>query len=162
MIAVFLLLAASTPPPSVESKPAVVKRLTAVAPCQVVTHQEVQQAFKRPFAKGSEDPNACEYTAIGEQVVAIKMQHSAAKLDLQAEQLTLRKAFPEARVRDAVGLGSAAFFLDLPGIGTQLFVIRGEHDFLLVSVMGLGEAKKVANPARAIAKLALDRLPTVR
>jgi len=142
-------------------KPAL-KPPTAIAPCQVVAHQEVQQAFKRMFAKGTEDANSCEYTAIGDQTVAIKMQHSARKLDVQAEMLTLRKAFPEARMRDAAGLGTAAFFLDLPGIGTQLFVIRGDHDFLLVSVMGLGEAKKISNPTRQIAKLALDRLPTVQ
>ena len=158
MIAVFLLLAASTPLP----KPVATKALPAIAPCQVVTHQDVQQAFKRPFAKGTEDSNACEYAALGEQVVAIKMQHSATKLDVQAEQLTLRKAFPEARMRDVAGFGAPAFFLDLPGIGTQLFVIRGDHDFLLVSVMGLGEGKKLTNPTRQIAKVALVRLPSVK
>ena len=89
------------------------------------------------------------------------MQHSSAKIDPQAEMLTLRKAFPEGRLRDAKGFSTPAFFLDLPGIGTQLFVIRGDHDFLLVAVMGLGEAKKVSTPARQIAKVALDRLPSV-
>ena len=158
MLIGFVLLAfgASTPPP----KP-VLKAPAPLAPCQIVTHEEVQQAFRRPFAKGSEDSNACEYSALDQQVVAIRMQHSIPKLDVRAEMLTLRKAFPAARMRDAAGFTNPAFFLDLPGIGTQLFVIRGQHDFLLVSVMGLGEAKKVSNGARQVAIRALNRLPTV-
>jgi|GEM_PF-3095791 hypothetical protein len=155
--ALFLFLAASTPPPKPVSKP-----LVPISMCDIVTHSEVQQAFKRPFAKGAEDRTACEYTALDQQVVAIKTQHSNAKIDARAEMLTLRKAFPEGRMRDAKGLPGTAFFLDLPGIGTQLFVIRGDHDFLLVSVMGLGDAKKVAKATAQIAHLALDRLPSVQ
>jgi len=151
-----ILLAASTPPPKAVAKP-----LSAISPCEVVTNSEVQQVFKRPFAKGAPDGSSCEYTALEQQVVAIKLQHSAARLDVQAEMLSLRKAFPDARMRDVTGFGGPAFFLDLPGIGTQLFVIRGDHDFLLVSVMGLGEAKRVAPGARQIAKKALERLPSI-
>jgi hypothetical protein len=135
---------------------------TSLAACQMVTHEEVQRAFRRPFSKGSEELTACEYAALDQQLVAIKMQHTAAKLDVDREMLTLRKAYPEARMRDAAGFAHPAFFLDFPGIGTQLFVIRGEHDFLLVSVMGLGDAKKVSAPAREIARRALSRLPSVR
>ncbi len=156
MTPLLLLLAASTP----SFKPSV-KPLAPLAPCEIVTNVEVRTAFKRPFAKGSGDKNSCEYQALEQQVVAIKMQHSIAKLDVAAEMLTLRKAFPEARLRDAKGFAGPAFFMDLPGIGTQLFVIRGEHDFLLVSVMGIGEPKKVASGAAQVAKIALNRLPTV-
>lgn len=157
MTALLLVLAASTP----SMKPAP-KPFAPLAPCEVVTNAEVRAAFKRPFAKGSGDASSCEYAAaLDQQVVAIKLEHSIGKLDLGAEILTLRKAFPEARVRDAKKFPCRAFFLDLPGIGTQLFVIRGEHDFLLVSVMGLGEPKKVAPGAADVARKALGRLPTV-
>jgi hypothetical protein len=156
MTALLFLLAASTPAP----KP-VMKPLAAIGACDVVTNSEVRAAFKRPFAKGSGDASSCEYVALDQQVVAIKMQHSIQKLDVAAEMLTLRKAFPEGRMRDAKGFSSPAFFMDLPGIGTQLFVIRGGHDFLLVSVMGIGEPKKVAAGAMHVAKIALERLPSV-
>jgi hypothetical protein len=46
-------------------------------------------------------------------------------------------------------------------MGTQLFVIRGDHDFLMITVLGLGEPKRVAPAAAQIAKKALDRLPSV-
>ncbi len=157
MTILLFLLAASTPAPKPPVKP-----LTTIAPCEIVTNADVRHAFKRPFAKGSGDASSCEYAALDQQVVAIKMQHSIAPLDVRAEMLTLRKAFPEARMRDAKGFSGPAFFLDLPGVGTQLFVIRGGHDFLLVSVMGLGEAKKVAPAAMQVAKIALDRLPSVQ
>jgi hypothetical protein len=151
-----IFLVASTTPPKLSLKP-----LTAMSPCEVVTNLEVRQAFKHPFAKGTGDASSCEYSALDQQVVAIKLHHSTHKIDVQAEMLTLRKAFPDARMRDATGFANPAFFLDHPGIGTQLFVIRGEHDFLLVSVMGLGEAKRVAPGAKQIAKKALERLPTL-
>ena len=109
MLPILFFLAASTPPPR-----AVVKKSSPLTPCEVVTNFEVQQAFKRPFAKGSEDGSSCEFTALEQQVVAVKMQHSIAKIDVQAEMLTLRKAFPDARLRDAKGFASTAFFLDHP------------------------------------------------
>jgi len=158
MTTLFLLfLAASTPSPKSPSRP-----LAAMSPCEIVTASEVRQALKRPLTKGNQDKISCEYTGVDQQVVAIKLQHSIPRLDVQAEMITLRKAFPDARLRDAKGFTNRAFFLDLPGVGTQLFVIRGEHDFLLVAVMGLGEAKRVSTPAVQIAKRALDRLPSVQ
>src|SRR5437660_1527109 len=98
MTALLLLLAASTP----ASRP-VMKPLARVAPCDIVTNSEVRAAFKHPFAKGSGDASSCEYSALDQQVVAIKMQHSIPELDVAAEMLTLRKAFPEGRLRDAKG-----------------------------------------------------------
>jgi hypothetical protein len=156
MIPVLLLLAASTPLPKPVSKP-----LPAITPCEVVTSDEVRRIFKHPFANGTGDASVCEYSALEQQVVAIKIQHSIAKIDVWREMITLRKAFPEGRMRDAGNLGPRAFFLDLPGIGTQLFVIRGDHDFLMVSVMGLGEPKRVAPRAKMVAKKALERLPSL-
>jgi hypothetical protein len=157
MIPALLFLAASTPLPKPVTKP-----LVTLSPCGLVTAAEVRQIFKRPFVKGNEDASACEFSVLEQQVVAIKMQHSTSKIDVEAEMITLRKAFPDARMRDANDLGNRAFFLDLPGIGTQLFIIRGDHDFLMVSVMGLGEAKRVAPGAKLVARKALERLPTVQ
>lgn len=155
---VYVLLASSTPPP----KPAV-KPFTDFGLCQVITQDDVEAAFRRRFGRGAEEKipgsASCEYMAGEREVVAIKTQHSIARIDLDAEILTLRKAFPDGRVRRAPAVSGRAFFLDLPGVGTQLFVIRGERDFLLVSVMGMGEAKRVAPGASRIARKALERLP---
>lgn len=156
MTALLFLLAASTPAP----KP-VMKPLAPIAACEIVTNAEVRAVFKRPFAKGAGDASSCEYGALEEQIVAIRMQHVIRKLDVAAEMLTLRKALPMARLRDAKGFSTPAFFMDLPGAGTQLFVIRGDHDFLLVTVLGIGEGKKVGPGAAHLAKIALTRLPSV-
>jgi hypothetical protein len=157
VILLTVLLAASTPPPRLAPKP-----LPALNVCEIVTKDEVEKAFKRRFGSVMPDAFACEFSVLEHEVVAIKMQHSPAKIDVRAEMLTLRKAFPGARMRDASGFASPAFYLDFPGIGTQLFVVRGEHDFLLVTVLGLGDPKKVASGAKQIAKRALDRLPTIQ
>ena len=138
------------------------------AACTVVTRADVEQALGRPVGRGREDTSAdsssCDYAA-GSGVVTITVQRVRARLDVRAEASSLRRAVPEGRLREAhlaeTGAGTpaetAAFYLDIDGAGTQLHVIRGGHDYVLVSVLGFGEADRVSQAAEKIALKALER-----
>ena len=58
----------------------------------------------------------------------------------------------------APGFGGTAFFLDIAGAGTQLHIVRGDRNYLLVSVLGFGEAARVSRAAERMARKALGRL----
>lgn len=77
---------------------------------------------------------------------------------MEAEIAGLKASIPESVIRKARGLGKRAFFLDIPGAGTQLYVINGDSDFLMVSVLGFGEAAQVSPAAESLARKALGRL----
>lgn len=101
--------------------------------------------------------STCDYTA-GDGEVTIALVHSADKLDADEEIRQLKKILPKGAVREAEGVGVRAFFLDIPYAGAQLHVLRGDHDYLMVSVLGLGGPAQVSGAAVQIARKALDRL----
>ncbi len=100
--------------------------------------------------------SSCDYAA-GNGQVTVTLQRLAAKLDLPFEMKGLKAVAPKGRVREAAGMGTVAFFLDIPGAGTQLHVLRGERDYVMVSVLGFGEPEEVAAAAEAMARNALAR-----
>jgi hypothetical protein len=61
-------------------------------------------------------------------------------------------------VRVISGLGSTAFFLDIAGAGTQLHVVRDDRDYVMVSILGFGDAAAVSAAAERIVRTALARL----
>ena len=134
------------------------KSLTA---CAVVTRAEVEDALGRPVLAGVEHKDAaqstCDYTA-GDGEITIALVHSSSKLDAEAEVAELRKLLPAGVVHDAQGIGARAFFVDIPYAGAQLHVLRGDHDYLMVSVLGLGGPAQVSDTATRIARKALGRL----
>ena len=154
-----LLWAVSTQSPAnpLVNPPVAVKTMTA---CLAVTKPEVEDALGRSVGNGKERKSngtwSCEYEAADGQVT-ITIYHSQAKLNLPAEIKNLRKAIPQAKIREVAGLGTRAFFMDMAAIGTQLHVICGEYDYLLVSVLGFGDANQVSSAAEKMARQALDR-----
>ena len=48
-------------------------------------------------------------------------------------------------------------WLDLPDAGTQVFVIDGEHRYLLVSILGFGDPARVSKAAERLAREAFKR-----
>ena len=121
----------------------------------------MQQALGRMVSKGRESADGpqstCDYAA-GTGQVSVAVQRLAARLNMAAEIESLKKAIPEAAVRDAPDLGARAFFLDIPGAGTQLYLIREDRDFVLISILGFGGPAQVSAPAAAMARKALGRL----
>jgi hypothetical protein len=131
--------------------------------CAVVTRADVEQALGRPVGWGKEDPSedssSCDYAA-GSGIVTITVQRVRARLDVHAEAASLQRAIPEGRLREAhieTAAETSAFYLDIEGAGTQLHVIRGGHDYVLVSVLGFGEPDRVSRVAERIARKALER-----
>ena len=154
-----LLLALTTPstPPAPATTPTQIKAMTA---CLAVTRAEVEAAIGQPIGNGKEHKDratsSCQYEGADGQVT-VAIYRSLVKLNLQAEIKQLQKSIPEAKIRDLQGLGTRAFFMDMGGIGTQLHVIRGDYDYVLVSVLGFGGASQVSSAAETIARRALDR-----
>jgi hypothetical protein len=131
------------------------------AACSVVTRTDVRQALGRPVAKGRESADGpqstCDY-ASGTGQVSVAVQRLTARLNVAAEIESLKAAIPGASVREAPDMGAHAFFLDIPGAGTQLYLIREGRDFVLISVLGFGDAAQVSGAAADMARKALGRL----
>ncbi len=142
--------------------------LSFTAACTVVTRADVEQALGRPVGRGKEDTSgdssSCDYAA-GSGIVTITVERVRARLDVHAEAASLQRAIPEGRLREAhlaetaagTPAETTAFYLDIDGAGTQLHVIRGGHDYVLVSVLGFGEPDRVSQAAEKIARKALER-----
>lgn len=139
--------------------PAAIPRPSPAA-CSLVTNADVQQALGRPVSKGAAHregaQSTCDYSG-GAGQVTVTVERLAAPLDLRAEIATLHAAIPEGALREAPGIPARAFFLDIPGAGTQLYVVRGDTDFVLISVLGFGEAAQVSAAAESLARKALAR-----
>ncbi|MEI9971147.1 MAG: hypothetical protein WDO73_03310 [Ignavibacteriota bacterium] len=150
-----LLIAASTPTTSP------VGPHTAATACAVVTKADVVQAMgfaiERGEGQGDESASTCDYSK-SQGMVSVTVQRLTKKMNLETEIAALKASIPDSSVREAGGLGKRAFFLDIPGAGTQLYVIHGDAGFLMVSVLGFGEAHDVSPAAEALARKALTRL----
>ena len=140
------------------SRPAASKALGA---CSAVTSSVVENALGRRFGRGQEDTHGsestCDYGA-GKGLVSITIQRLNAKLNVPLEIESLKKSIEDSSVRMAEGIGGTAFFLDIAGAGTQLHVIRGDRDYVMVSILGFGEAPQVSIAAERLARAALARL----
>jgi hypothetical protein len=154
-----LLLFSSHASSSSPTKPALALR--AETACSAATRADIEEALGHTVANGKEsrtdEGSVCSYVGAGGEVT-ILLQHAAAKLDVPEELRNLKASFPNATMREAPGIGRRAVFLDMPDIGTQLHVIRGDYDYLMISVLGFGDATRVAPAAEKIARKALDRL----
>jgi hypothetical protein len=114
-------------------------------------------AVERGEEQADESVSTCSYSR-QHGLVSITLQRLQKKLNIEAEIAALKASIPDSTIRGADGLGERAFFLDMPGAGTQLYVIHGDSDFLMVSVLGFGEASRVSPAAESLARKALGRL----
>jgi hypothetical protein len=154
-----LLLSSSHSPSAAPARPAFVLR--AETACSAATKADIEEALGHSVANGKESRtdtgSVCDYVGAGGEVTVL-LQHARAKLDVPEEIRNLKESFPNAIMREAPGIGKRAVFLDMPDIGTQLHVIRGDYDYLMISVLGFGDATRVAPAVEKIARKALDRL----
>ena len=128
--------------------------------CSLVTRADVEEVVGRSVNDGDEETqgraSTCHYATKG-GLVSITIQKLTAKPDLQLEIAALKKELPEAVVRDAPGF-SEAFYLDLPGAGTQLHIAHNSSQHLMISILGFGAASQVSGAAAQIARKAMRRL----
>jgi hypothetical protein len=159
VFALFLLFAAAVSTrPAVAPRPAPSKALGA---CSAVTAADLERALGRRFGPGQEETHGaestCDYGA-GNGQVSITIQRISAKLDIPAEIENLKKSIEDSSIRMVTGLGTAAFYLDIAGAGTQFHVIRDDRDYVMVSILGFGEAAQVSAAAERLARAALGRM----
>jgi hypothetical protein len=128
--------------------------------CGTVTRADVERALGRQVSAGKEEPegagSTCHYSG-GKGMVTVTVQRLTAKLNMAFEIASLKDEIPESRVREVAGIGTAAFFLDIADYGTQLHVVRGETEYLLVSVLGFGDAPQVSAAAEMMVRRGLER-----
>jgi hypothetical protein len=131
----------------------------AFSACFAVTRTDVALALGRSTSMTEEETSAhastCDYTSDRGRVT-ITLQRLEREPDLAAEIAALKREIEGATARPAAAFGPRAFFLDIPHGGTQLHVIRG-RDYLLVSVLGFGEAPQVSPAVEKMARAALSR-----
>ncbi|MEO8593613.1 MAG: hypothetical protein ABI759_09840 [Candidatus Solibacter sp.] len=158
MFALLLLFAAAG------TSPAGAPRVTlpkAAGACSAVTTLDVERALRRSVGRGQEETHAaesvCDYRA-GTGLVSVTIQHLRQKLDLAAEIASLTRNIEGATVRMAEGLGATAFYLDIEGAGTQLHVVRDDGEYVMLSVLGFGDAAQVSPAAERLVRIALGRL----
>ncbi|MGA2434083.1 MAG: hypothetical protein ABSG25_02230 [Bryobacteraceae bacterium] len=146
----------TTPPATPASVP-----IRAVSACVAVTQSDVDEALGVSVGKGEEHreggQSTCDYEGRNGEV-RVTVRHLAAKLDMPVEIEALKAAIPDSKLREAPGIGTRAFFLDISGAGTQLHVLRGDFDYLMISVLGFGGPEDVSAPAGKLARKALGRL----
>ena len=126
-----------------------------------MTAADLERALGLGFGRGQEESRGAESTCdygVGKGQVSITIQRLSAKLNLPAEIESLKENIPESTVRMSSGLGSTAFFLDIAGAGTQLHVIRDDRDYVMVSILGFGDAAAVSAAAERMARAALGRI----
>lgn len=152
-----LLLAVATHNPTPRSLPGLVAR----TPCDVVSAGEVETLIGRPVTRGPVRrvvrDSTCEYTA-GEMVVTIAARRSATAIDLPAELGNLKKSFSEGTMTGVDGLGAAAILVDLGDAGALLNIFRNDHDYLMISILGLDDTPKAKAAVLRIGRSVLDRL----
>jgi hypothetical protein len=153
-----LTLLASHTSPALPSRPIALHTETA---CSAATKADIEEALGHSLSNGKESRTdtgtVCNYVGAGGEVT-VMLQHASSRLDVPEEIRNLQASFPNATMREAPGLGKRAVFLDMPDIGTQLHVIRSDYDYLMISVLGFGDATRVAPAVEKIARKALDRL----
>jgi hypothetical protein len=128
--------------------------------CSLVTRADVEEAVGRSVNDGDEETqgraSTCHYGIKG-GLVSITIQRLTTKPDLQLEIAALKRELPEAVVRDAPGFPEA-FYLDLPGTGTQLHIAHNASQHLMISILGFGDASQVSGAAAQIARKAMRQL----
>ena len=145
---------------SVSQPPKPIQFLRAINVCDVVTRPDIEHALGRHMLEAGwttkSSRERCDYQADGGQV-SIRLEHSSAVLVPKIEFEALKNTFPGSHARELSGMGAPAMLLDLPDAGTQVFVIDGEHRYLLVSILGFGDPARVSKAAEQLAREAFKR-----
>jgi hypothetical protein len=153
----FLLAALSTPRAASTYSGGQVHPVPA---CAAATRQELQRALGASIDAGKLRREAggstCDFTGDRGQV-SISLHHAVAALDFDSEITNLKAALPEARLVEIPMPGVRALLVDLAESGAQIHVLRHGRDYLLVSVLGFGNAAQARSIAESIAKRALTR-----
>jgi hypothetical protein len=142
--------------PSTTRAPAISRMQPALTACATLAKSDVEGAVGGSVAKGieSESGTTCDYAGKSGRVT-ITVQRLPAGFDFAAEIGALKSAMPSADIRFVPGLGVRAVFVDLHRAGAQLHVITQRDAYVLVSVLGFGDARSVSTAVETLARRVL-------
>jgi hypothetical protein len=131
--------------------------------CALVTKAEIQQAFGVQVNDGTKNPrmqnpgvlSSCDYQGAGGESISVLIRQNAVKYVPGTEKPEFEKQ--GMKLRPAPGIGASAFYMDMFGMGTGSVVFRGDYDYVQVSAMNAGAAKKVEAGVEKITRMVLDR-----
>ncbi len=128
--------------------------------CSIVSKAEIEQALGVKLQDGQKDPkmenpgvlSSCDYGLADGGTVSVLLRRNATKYVPGTEKAEFEKQGMKLRYTN--GLGTTAAFIDMMGVGTGLFVFRGDYDYLQVSAM---LTKIAPEKLEGIARLVLTR-----
>jgi hypothetical protein len=126
--------------------------------CDAVTRRAVEDAVASYTMRARWDllsRERCEYLA-DEGRVTIRYGHSHQALDVKSELAALKKAFPDSKARMVSTVAAPAILLDIRDSGAQVFAVAGDHDYVMVSILGFGESAHISETAQRLARSAMN------
>lgn len=132
--------------------------------CTLVAKAEIEQALGVKLQEGTRKPamqnpgvlSSCDYDSGGGGQVAVLIRQNPTKYVAGSEKAEFEKQGMKPRY--VTGLGTTAAFIDMFGMGTGLFVFRGDYDYIQVSAMMTGiDAKALPARLEKLARLVLER-----
>jgi len=128
--------------------------------CALVRLPEAAEALKflvpNAHWETQREADQCKYRSEDGEV-SVRLEHWDMDLDADREFAALKGAFPDAKIRELGDLNVPAVVLDIPGAGTEVFVIPDIHHYVMVSVLGWGGARDVSKVAEQLARAAVQR-----
>jgi hypothetical protein len=125
-----------------------------------VTAEDLHLALGISFHRAAETngpQSTCDYGS-GTAQVSVTIHRLSAPPDVAVEIAALKLELPGSTSRMVNGLDGEAFLLEIPHAGAQLHVFRAARDYVMVSILGLGDAIRVGPAAERLARTALARL----
>jgi hypothetical protein len=124
--------------------------------CTAVSADDLHLTLGVNFRGGQETSagrqSTCDYVA-GSAQVSVSIQRVNGPIDLAAEIEALKQELPGARCRM---LDAATFAVEIPAAGVQVHSLRGGRDYIMISILGLGDG--VGSAAQRLARIASARL----
>ena len=152
MLVLLLLAAAARSSASAPRPP------KALGACAAVTAEDLHRVLGINFRGGQESGTGSERTCddtAGTAQISVTIQTLQAPLDIPAEIEALKRALPGSTARR---IDASSFLLEIPNAGAQLYTIRGSRDYLMISILGLGDAATIGPAAQQLARAALSRI----
>jgi hypothetical protein len=88
--------------------------------------------------------------------VTVTIRRIETPIDLQAEAEGLKELIAGSTLRTLDAAGGRGFYLRIPEAGAQLYMVKDDR-FVLVSILGFGEADEVYGAARELASKAIGK-----
>jgi hypothetical protein len=131
--------------------------------CALVPKAEIEKIMGISLIEGTKDEkmqrqgvlSTCDYSTSDGGQLSILIRQTKVKYVPGSEKTEFEKA--GMTLRYVEGLGAAAFFSDIAGLGTGLNVFRGDYDYVLITAMSVGPVEKISPNMEKLARILLER-----